>query len=105
MMEEKTKLLNLMKFWLFGTFVIVWAAITAYIGMFTNRDWFMAIWAGRWIWGLTGVLAIIWYVFYRWWLTRDDGLEPSMMDMEAAPFEEPMEGDPMDAPDPSQTEM
>ena len=36
MSEEKTKVLNLMRFWLFGTFVIVFAAITIYIGMFTN---------------------------------------------------------------------
>lgn len=76
MSEEKTKLLNLMKFWLFGTFVIVWAAITAYIGMFTNRDWWAAIQAGFPIWGITGALTIIWYVFYRWYLGRKD--EPGM---------------------------
>lgn len=79
MNEEKTKLLNLMKFWLFGTFVIVWAAITAYIGMFTDRDWWLAIQAGFPIWGITGLLTIIWYVFYRWWLGRKES--PSMGSM------------------------
>lgn len=72
MSEEKTKLLNLMKFWLFGTFVIVWAAITAYIGMFTDRDWWVAVKAGFPIWGLTGLMAIVWYFGYRWWLGRKD---------------------------------
>lgn len=75
MSDEKTKLLNLMKFWLFGTFVIVWAAITAYIGMFTNRDWWAAIQAGFPIWGLTGLLTIVWFLFYRWWLARRDSAE------------------------------
>ena len=37
MSESQVKLLNLMRFWLFGTFVIVWAAITTYIGLFTKR--------------------------------------------------------------------
>jgi hypothetical protein len=80
MTEEKTKLLNLMKFWLFGTFVIVWAAVTAYIGMFTNRDWMMAIQAGFPIWGITGGLTIVWYLFYRWWLGRKGESAPPMME-------------------------
>ncbi len=64
------KLLRLMRFWLFGTFVIVWAAITMYIGLFTNRDWWMAVKAGFPIWGLTALLCIVWYVVYYFWLKR-----------------------------------
>ena len=70
--EKKTKLLNLMRFWLFGTFVIVWAAVTGYIGLFTDRDWWVAIKAGFPIWGITGVLTIVWYYFYKWWLGRKE---------------------------------
>lgn len=70
MSEKKKKLLNLMRFWLFGTFVIVWAAVTAYIGLFTNRNAWVAIKAGFPIWGITGVLCIVWYFAYRWWLGR-----------------------------------
>lgn len=83
MNEDKSKLLNLMKFWLFGTFVIVWAAVTAYIGMFTNRDWWAAIQAGFPIWGITGVLTIIWYFFYRWLLSRREssGMDAGMGQM------------------------
>lgn len=68
--EEKTKKLNLMRFWLFGTFVIVWAAITIYIGLFTSRDWMAALRNGFPIWGITGVLCVVWYFGYRWWLSR-----------------------------------
>ena len=39
MSDEKTRLLNLMRIWLFGTFIIVWSAITLYIGLFTDNDW------------------------------------------------------------------
>lgn len=70
MSNQKDNLLRLMRFWLFGTFVIVWAAITVYIGLFTNRDWFAAIKAGFPIWGITGVLCIIWYLGYAYWLRR-----------------------------------
>ena len=70
MSEEKQKLLNLMRYWLFGTFVIVWSAITAYIGLFTDRNAWVAIKAGFPIWGITGVLCIVWYFMYRWWLGR-----------------------------------
>ena len=67
---DKKKLLNLMKFWLFGTFVIVFAAVTAYIVMFTGGDWLQALRAGLPIWGITAVLCVVWYFFYQWYLNR-----------------------------------
>jgi hypothetical protein len=70
MSEDKTKVLNLMKFWLFGTFMIVWTAITIYIGLFTDRDWWLAIRSGFPIWGITGVLCILFFFGYRAWLMR-----------------------------------
>lgn len=70
MSEDKTKRLNLMRFWLFGTWAIVFAAVTAYIGLFTNKDPFTALRAGFPIWGITAVLCVIWYFGYKWWLTR-----------------------------------
>ncbi len=69
-MDDKEKLLNLMRFWLFGTFVIVFAAVTAYIGIFSNRNWWLAIKAGFPIWGLGAVLAVVWYYLYKWYLSR-----------------------------------
>lgn len=73
MSEQNVKLLKLMRFWLFGTFVIVLAAITGYIGLFTNRDWLAAFKAGFPIWGITAVLCIVWYVGYSLWLKRKSG--------------------------------
>jgi hypothetical protein len=75
MMEDKNKVLNLMRFWLFGTFVIVFAAVTIYIGMFTSQDWVMALRAGFPIWGIVGVLCVVWYYIYKFWTARskDDG--------------------------------
>ena len=70
MSERKTKLLNLFRFWLFGTFVIVWAALTMYIGLFTNKDWVAAIRAGLPIWGTVAVLCVVWYFVYKTWLKR-----------------------------------
>ena len=70
MSEENTKLLNLMRFWLFGTFIIVWAAITMYIGMFTNQDWLMALRAGLPIWGTVAVFCIVFYYGYKMYLGR-----------------------------------
>ena len=70
MSEEKTKLLKLMRFWLFGTFLIVWVAITMYIGLFTMRDWWTALRAGFPIWGITGLLCIVAYFGYAAWLKR-----------------------------------
>ena len=67
---EKGKLLNLMRFWLFGTFVIVFAAITAYIAMLNNANIGQALLKGLPIWGLTAILCIIWYFFYQWYLGR-----------------------------------
>lgn len=75
MLDEKTKMLALMRFWLFGTFLIVWAAITMFIGLFTDRDWWLAITTGFPIWGLVGALCIIWYFVYKVWLDRSSKSE------------------------------
>ncbi len=75
MLDDKTKMLALMRFWLFGTFLIVWAALTIYIGLFTDRDWWLAITTGFPIWGLVGALCIIWYFVYKVWLNRNSGSE------------------------------
>ncbi|MDD5371283.1 MAG: hypothetical protein PHQ40_19555 [Anaerolineaceae bacterium] len=67
---EKDKLLNLMRFWLFGTFIIVFAATFTYVGLFTDRDWVQALTASLPIWGITAVLCVIWYFVYKWYADR-----------------------------------
>ncbi len=71
-MDPKQKRLRLMRFWLFGSFLIVWAAVTAYIAMFTG-DFVGAIGTGLPIWGITGVTAVVLYVVYSAWLRRQPG--------------------------------
>lgn len=71
--EDSFSLLALMRFWLFGTFIIVWAALTIFIGLFSNRDWWLAIRAGFPIWGIVGALCIIWYFVYKFYLGRKFG--------------------------------
>jgi len=70
MTPEKEKLLKLMRFWLFGTFLIVFAAITLYIGMFTSRDWMLALRQGFPIWAITAVLCAGTYYGYKAWIAR-----------------------------------
>ena len=69
-MDQKTALLNLFRFWLFGTFVIVFSAITMYIGLFSDRNPWVALQAGFPIWGITAALCVVWYYAYRWYLNR-----------------------------------
>jgi hypothetical protein len=71
MNDEKTKLLNLMRYWLFGTFVIVFAAITTYITLYVGRDNLgAALQAGLPIWGITAVLCVVAYFGYKYYLER-----------------------------------
>lgn len=69
MSEQQTKTLKLMRFWLFGTFIIVFAAVTVYAGMLTG----MAILRELNYWltiGVTAVLCVASYFGYQWWLKR-----------------------------------
>jgi uncharacterized membrane protein len=68
-MNDREKLLKLMRFWLFGTFVIVFVAITIYIGyiaLLLGGNWVDALTAGFPIWGITAVLCVITYFLYVW---------------------------------------
>ena len=65
---DKKSLMALMTFWLFGTFVIVFAAVTVYLGIYTSPG--QALLKGLPIWGLTGILCVIWYFLYKWYLNR-----------------------------------
>ena len=69
-MEEKRKLLKLMRFWLFSTFVIVFVAVNIYAGIFANQDWMLALTKTFPIWGITGALCIIWFFVYKAILKR-----------------------------------
>jgi hypothetical protein len=76
MSDDKVKRLNLMRFWLFGTFVIVWAATFAFTYLWTapvSATIMDVVMTALPVWVITAVLAVIWYVGYKWWLGRDEG--------------------------------
>ena len=72
MFEEQEKAMRLLTFWLFGTVVIVFAAITAYIYLFVGE--IAGIWnvvkAGFPIWGITALAAVIIYIDYYFYVKR-----------------------------------
>jgi hypothetical protein len=59
-----------MRFWLIGTFLIVFAAVTVYIGLFVGGDWNWAVRAGFPIWGTVGLLCLVWYFMYKFIIGR-----------------------------------
>ncbi|HLB45832.1 MAG TPA: hypothetical protein VJL59_02290 [Anaerolineales bacterium] len=68
-MEDKTKMLKLMRFWLFGTFIIVFAAVTVYAGQLVGLEimkeanyWYIIV--------ATAALCVAAYFGYQWWLNR-----------------------------------
>ena len=69
--EQKAKRIKLMRYWLFGTFVIVFAAITTYIGLFTNRNAFLALQIGLPVWGVTGILCVVIFYGYKFLYVRN----------------------------------
>jgi len=73
MSEEKEKVVRLVAFWMFGTVMIVFAAITAYIYIFTGGTGMgTAIKAGFPIWGITAVAAAIIFAGYYFYSSRQE---------------------------------
>ena len=72
MSEEQSKSQKLLTFWLFGTVMIVFAAITAYILLVGRMAGAVNTWdavrAGFPIWGITALAAIIIYAGYRFYI-------------------------------------
>ena len=89
MSDDKEKRLNLMRFWLFGTFVIVWAATFAFTYLWiapVGADFMDVVITALPVWVVTAVLAVIWYIGYKWWLGRDEGeMAPATAVPAAAP--------------------
>ncbi len=66
---EKDKLLKLMRFWLFGTFIIVFAAVTVFAGMvvgtaiFSQPNYWLII-------GITAIVCVVGYYIYKGYLDK-----------------------------------
>lgn len=88
MKDDKEKRLNLMRFWLFGTFVLLWAISLAYYFLYLApisdvATVLRAVWP---VWVVAAVGAIFTYVVYKWWLGRSDGeMAPPTPESSSAP--------------------
>ena len=68
---ENEKLLNLMRYWIFGTVVIVLVAVTVYAGLFVGMNILGDL--SYWLYVVILVaLGALWYYGYRWYLKRQE---------------------------------
>jgi len=88
MSEEKEKRLSLMRFWLFGTFVLLWAISLTYYFLYLApisdlATVISAVWP---VWVVAAIGAIAIYYGYKWWIGRDEGeMVPAAATPAAAP--------------------
>ncbi|MEA3349839.1 MAG: hypothetical protein U9Q82_04385 [Chloroflexota bacterium] len=70
-MKDKETMLDLMRFWLFGTFVILIVAATVYTGGVLGLG--MLIFKELFYWlalVISAVLCVLWYFVYKWYLDK-----------------------------------
>ncbi len=68
---DKEKMLGLMRFWLFGTFVIVFSAVAIFaggplglgLGIFSISEFWLAM-------AIAAVLCVVWYFIYKGYLDK-----------------------------------
>ena len=71
MSDEKTKMLNLMKFWLFGTFIIIFTAATVFVGKVMGTGLLILRELYYWLaMIIAAALCVACYYGYKWWLDR-----------------------------------
>lgn len=70
---EKEKMLSLMRFWLFGTFILIFAATTIYAGGALGTGVLILREMNYWVAMIvTALLCVIWYYLYKWYLYRQE---------------------------------
>ncbi len=70
-MDDKTTKLKLMRFWLFGTFIIIFAAATVYVGGAVGAGLSILSELNYWLAMLVAaLLCVAWYYIYKWYLNR-----------------------------------
>ncbi|HEX6305651.1 MAG TPA: hypothetical protein VFZ76_15760 [Anaerolineales bacterium] len=71
MESDRDKMLKLMRFWLFGTFVIIFAAVTIYVGGALGLGLMVLQQPNYWLamFIVAALSAAVYYV-YRWYLFR-----------------------------------
>ena len=72
-MKDEEKMLKLMRFWLFGTFIIIFVAATLYVGaVLGTGTMILAQWRYWVAMIVAAVLCVAWYYLYKWYLNRND---------------------------------
>jgi uncharacterized membrane protein YwaF len=79
MHEEMDRRLRLMRFWLFGIFVLLWAISLTYYYLYLApisdlATVLRAVWP---VWVVAAVGAVIVYFIYKWWLGRIETKSPA----------------------------
>ena len=70
---EKEKMLGLMRFWLFGTFIIIFVAAAVYTGGAVGLGLAILGQPNFWIaMALTAALCVVWYYIYRGYLNKKE---------------------------------
>ncbi|MBN2503117.1 MAG: hypothetical protein JXB38_20235 [Anaerolineales bacterium] len=70
-MNDLEKNLKLMRFWLFGTFVIIFVAATVYVGGAVGTGLVILGELNYWLaMIIAAALCVLWYYIYKWYLTR-----------------------------------
>ena len=70
-MNDQDKMLRMMRFWLFGTFLIIFVAALIYIGGALGTGLLVLTQPMFWVTFLVvAVLCVVWYYVYKWYLGR-----------------------------------
>lgn len=71
-MKDKEKMLRLMRFWLFGAFLIFTVAMVVYIGGALGTGLLIFGQVRFWITVIViAVLCVVWYYLYKWFLEKN----------------------------------
>jgi hypothetical protein len=70
-MKDQETMLKLMRFWLFGTFLIVFVAAVIYVGVALGTGLAILGQLNFWLaFIIAAALCIAWYYIYKWYLNR-----------------------------------
>jgi hypothetical protein len=67
--QEKEKKINLMRYWIFGLFCIVFAAFSVYFGLFLGSS-LLTLPAYWFAIAIAAVLCVAAFYLYKWYLGR-----------------------------------
>lgn len=70
-MKDQEKMLKMMRFWLFGTFLIVFVAAIIYVGGAMGTGLMILGQLNFWLaFLIAAVLCVAWYYIYKWYLNK-----------------------------------